>query len=100
MGDGSDNEPAVEAAPAGHDWARALAELCAVLARAAPGTVPALGATVRLDGRPGDLRLLLDTSQELGRRHGLGHTVRRAGATATYTVWFSRRPDRDRPGRH
>ena len=100
MGDASDDERAVEAAPTGHDWALALAELCAVLARAAPDTVSALGATIRLDGRPGDLQQILDTCQGLGRRHGLGHTVRRAGATATYTVWFSRHPDRGRPVRH
>ena len=82
--------PTVERALAECGWARHLGALCALLGQAPAGALPAVSATLRLEGRPGEARLLLGVCAALGRRHGLDLAVCHTGAAATYTVRLRR----------
>ncbi len=55
------------------------------------GLLPAVSATVRLDGWAGAAWLLVRVRDELGRRHRLDPLVRHTGVAATYTVRLRRR---------
>lgn len=93
MGEATEADSTVERALAGRGWARHLGELCTLMERAPAGTLPAVGATIRLDGRPGEAWLLLGVCAALGRRHGLDLAVRHTGAAATYAVRLRRGAD-------
>ncbi|MDP9373376.1 MAG: hypothetical protein M3Q65_13165 [Chloroflexota bacterium] len=90
MRDVAGTAPAVERALAELGWARHLGALCALMGRAPAGTLPAVSATICLDGRPGEARLLLGVCAALGRRYGLDPVVCHTGAAATYTVRLRR----------
>ena len=91
MHDAAPGALAVEWALAHSSWARHLDDLCAWLSQAPAGELPAISATVRLDGRLGEVWLLVRVCDELGRRHGLDPLVCHAGAAATYIVRLRRR---------
>ncbi len=82
--------PAVERTLAECGWARHLGALCALLGQAPAGTLPAVSATLCLDGRPGEAGLLLGVCAALGQRHGIDLAVCHTGAAATYTVRLRR----------
>ena len=89
MRDVADTAPAARAL-AELEWARHLGALCDLVARTPAGTLPAVSATIRLEGRPGEARLLLGVCAALGRRHGLDLAVCHTGAAASYAVRLRR----------